>query len=101
MKKLVLLSCLGLFTLALPVFAAPININTADAKSIADALAGVGLKKAEAIVQYRTEHGPFKTIEELGDVTGMGEKTLEKNKADILLGDAAAVPPKPVVKASK
>lgn len=101
MKKLLLLSCLSLSTLALPVLASPININTADAKGIADALAGVGLKKAEAIVQYRTEHGPFKTIEELGNVTGMGEKTIEKNKVDILLGDAAAVPPKPVTKASK
>jgi competence protein ComEA len=101
MKKLILMSCLGLFTLALPVFAAPVNINTADPKGIADALTGVGIKKAEAIVQYRTEHGPFKTIEELGNVTGIGEKTIEKNKADILLGDAAAVPPKPVAKASK
>lgn len=94
MKKLIMLSLLGLMSFTLPVFAAPVNINTADAKTIADALTNIGLKKAEAIVKYRTEKGPFKTIEELADVPGIGEKTIEKNKADLLLGDAAAVPPK-------
>ncbi|MGZ8152965.1 MAG: ComEA family DNA-binding protein, partial [Methylovulum sp.] len=53
-----------------------------------DALSGVGQKKAEAIVKYREEKGLFKTAEELANVTGIGEKTVEKNKADILLGDA-------------
>lgn len=95
MKKLILLAWLGVISFVTPVFAAPVNINTADAKTIADALQGVGLSKAEAIVKYRTEHGPFKTLEELANVPGIGEKTIEKNKADILLGDAAAVPAKP------
>ncbi|MGZ8226427.1 MAG: ComEA family DNA-binding protein, partial [Methylococcaceae bacterium] len=39
-------------------------------------------------VKYREEKGLFKTAEELANVTGIGEKTVEKNKADILLGDA-------------
>ena len=95
MQKLIILFWFGLIGFVTPVFAAPVNINTADAKTIAEALQGIGLKKAEAIVQYRTEHGPFKTIEELANVPGIGEKTIEKNKADILLGDAAAVPAKP------
>jgi len=75
--------------------AAPVNVNTADAKTISEALSGIGLKKAEAIVKYRTEKGLFKTAEDLTNVKGIGEKTVEKNKNDILLSDAsAAVEPK-------
>jgi competence protein ComEA len=70
-------------------FAAPVNINTADAQTIADALANIGIKKAEAIVEYRKTNGPFKTPEDLLNVKGIGAKTLEKNKADILLSDLA------------
>ncbi len=81
MKKLFVLLALCAFN----VFAAPVNINTADAKMISDSLTGVGQKKAEAIVKYRSEKGPFKTPEELANVTGIGEKTVEKNKKDILL----------------
>lgn len=55
-----------------------VNINTADAATLADGLKGVGLKKAEAIVAYRNEHGPFKSVDELVNVKGIGEKSLEK-----------------------
>jgi competence protein ComEA len=65
--------------------AAPVNVNTADAKAISEALSGIGLKKAEAIVKYRDEKGPFKTAEELVNVPGIGEKTVAKNKQDIVL----------------
>ena len=71
--------------------AAPVNVNTADANTISEALSGIGLKKAEAIVKYRTEKGLFKTAEDLTNVKGIGEKTVEKNKNDILLSDAAVV----------
>ncbi|MGR8935995.1 MAG: ComEA family DNA-binding protein [Gammaproteobacteria bacterium] len=80
------------FTLSLlsaNVFATPVNINTADAQVIADSLSGIGLKKAEAIVEYRKTNGPFKAPEDLLKVQGIGEKTLEKNKADILINDLA------------
>mgnify|MGYP001574183885 CR=1 FL=1 len=63
--------------------ASTININSASADEIAGALNGVGLTKAEAIVSYRKENGPFKTLADLEDVKGIGEKTLEKNKAII------------------
>ena len=86
MKKLLLL--LSLF--AVNAIAAPVNVNTADAKTISDALSGIGQKKAEAIVKYREEKGPFKTADDLTNVAGIGEKTVEKNKNDILLSDAAA-----------
>ncbi|MDO9213893.1 MAG: helix-hairpin-helix domain-containing protein [Methylococcales bacterium] len=73
-------------------FAVPVNVNTADAKTIADSLSGIGLKKAEAIVDYRAKNGVFKSIEDLNQVSGIGSKTIEKNKADILLGDSS-IPP--------
>ena len=79
---------------AVNAIAAPVNVNTADAKTISEALSGIGQKKAEAIVKYRTEKGLFKTAEDLVNVAGIGEKTVEKNKNDILLSDATAVEPK-------
>jgi competence protein ComEA len=71
-------------------FAAPVNVNTADAKTIADSLKGIGLKKAEAIVEYRSKNGDFKIIDDLSHVSGIGAKTIEKNKGDILLADPSA-----------
>ena len=91
MKKLFLL-----LLLCTPyAFATPVNINTADAKTISEALSGIGLKKAEAIVKYRTDKGLFKTAEDLANVKGIGEKIVEKNKNDILLSDAATVTAEP------
>ena len=85
MKKLLFL--LALFSAN--IFATPVNINTADAQTIADSLNGIGEKKAQAIIEYREKNGEFKTIESLTEVAGIGEKTVEKNKADILLTDKA------------
>ncbi|MFT3930824.1 MAG: helix-hairpin-helix domain-containing protein [Spongiibacteraceae bacterium] len=70
------------------VAAAPvkaININTADATAIADGLVGVGKSKADAIVAYRKEHGPFKSAEQLADVKGIGEKLVLKNHDRIVV----------------
>jgi|SaaInlV_100m_DNA_5_1039725.scaffolds.fasta_scaffold94568_2 competence protein ComEA len=78
-------------TLASSLFVAPgayavsVDINTADAETIADALNGVGIVTANSIVDYRTQNGPFESAEELMDVKGIGEKTLEKIEADVLL----------------
>ena len=91
MKKLLMLLFLLIVNVA--AIAAPVNVNTADAKTIADALAGIGQKKAEAIVKYRTEKGPFKTVDDLTNVSGIGKKTLEKNKNDILLSDTPTPAP--------
>lgn len=70
------------------VIASPVNINTADAKTIGEALSGIGIKKAEAIVKYREEKGPFGAVEDLVKVAGIGEKSLEKIRNDVLLSDA-------------
>ena len=56
-----------------------ININTADAELISNSLKGIGLKKATAIVEYREAYGAFQSIEELTAVSGIGEKTVQKN----------------------
>jgi competence protein ComEA len=66
--------------------ATPVNVNTADAPAIAEAMKGVGLKKAEAIVAYRKEHGAFKSLDQLAGVKGIGLKTVEKNREAITLG---------------
>lgn len=89
MKKL-LLALSFLFSTA--VFATPVNINTADAVAIANALSGLGPKKAQAIVDYRSKNGEFKTFDDLNKVPGIGDKTIEKIKADILFSDVTPAP---------
>ena len=62
-----------------------VNINTADAETIASTLKGIGLKKAQAIVEYRENFGPFHDVEELLEVKGIGKSTLEKNVNKMLV----------------
>ncbi|MEE4661852.1 MAG: helix-hairpin-helix domain-containing protein [Halieaceae bacterium] len=69
----------------LAVASSTVNINTADAVTLADALAGVGQSRAEAIVRYREEFGPFFTPEDLLQVKGIGPAVLERNRARIAL----------------
>jgi competence protein ComEA len=85
--------------------AGPVNINTATAAELAAAIKGVGDKKAAAIVAYRNEHGSFKSVDELKNVPGIGDKTVEANRSNLMVGDktteaipkdklpAVAVPP--------
>ncbi|ARN72904.1 ComEA family DNA-binding protein [Oceanicoccus sagamiensis] len=63
----------------------PVNINTADAETLSAALKGVGTRKAEAIIAYRESYGPFKALEELTAVKGIGESLLNKNRDSITL----------------
>ena len=62
-----------------------VNINTASAAEIQDKLVGIGAKKAQAIVDYRTKNGSFLSVEQLKEVSGIGEATLEKNRSRIVL----------------
>ena len=62
-----------------------VNINSASAIDIANALKGIGLKTAEAIVAYREANGAFESLESITMVKGVGGKTLKKNSARILL----------------
>jgi len=70
-------------------FAGPVNINTADAATLATELTGVGPALAQAIVKDRQEHGNFATPEALTRVKGIGERIVEMNKANILVSDPA------------
>lgn len=56
-----------------------LNINQADAKALTT-LKGIGKDRAVKIVEYREKHGPFKKIEDLMKVKGIGKKIFEKNK---------------------
>ena len=62
-----------------------VSINTAPADELARVLNGVGLKKAQAIVSYREEYGPFKTIDDLKQVPGMGSALVERNLQNLKL----------------
>ena len=66
-------------------FAGKININSANAEQIASAMTGIGDSKAKAIVDYRSSHGKFKSVQDLENVDGIGSKTVEKNKDKITL----------------
>jgi len=86
-SQIVVSGCFALFLLmaSFSVFATPVNINTADADTLASELNGVGAVKAAAIVTYRESNGPFKQLEDLLQVKGVGEKILEKNRAILMI----------------
>jgi competence protein ComEA len=83
----------GLIVSLLPAGAAlagPVNLNSADAATLAKELDGIGPAKAQAIVEFRQKNGPFKSPEDLLKVDGIGERVLEQNRGNIRLNGAAA-----------
>ncbi len=84
MKVLITFMLTCLFSLACWA-AHAVNVNTASAEEIAEALTGIGLSKAEAIVSYRQANGEFKHPDELVNVKGIGLRTLERNREFILV----------------
>ncbi|OFE11997.1 hypothetical protein PHACT_01610 [Pseudohongiella acticola] len=94
-----LLACLGVVTMPVTLAqdepVAPeisienqVNINTADAETLALALDGVGETRAMDIISYREQNGDFETVEQLQEVSGIGPATLERNRSRILLSDS-------------
>jgi competence protein ComEA len=84
---------IGAFALLLStvVFAIePIDINTADAQTLAQSIQGVGQAKAEAIVTYRKKNGHFTSIEDLAKVKGIGLRTVNKNRDRLMIGAKTA-----------
>jgi competence protein ComEA len=69
--------------------AGPVNVNTADAATLSRELKGIGMKRAEAIVEYRKKFGPFKSADELALVKGIGPSAIQKNR-DFIRVDAKA-----------
>lgn len=84
LKKLLLVFFLSV-TPMLAQAGAMIDINSADARTLAKVMRGVGPAKAERIVQYREKFGPFKTVDELARVKGIGHKTVEINRQVITI----------------
>ena len=95
MKKWLSAAPLLISLLATPlVWAGTVNINKADVAAL-DALDGIGAKKAEAIIAWRTQHGEFKSVEDLKQVPGIGEKLFEKLKTNVTLTDSTDTVAKP------
>ena len=84
-KKILLSSALLMAMSA--SFAGPVNINKADEKQLAKELTGVGPSRAAAIVQFRTEKGPFKAPEDLKKVPGVGAVVYKNNATNIKVTD--------------
>lgn len=74
---------------AKPAVASAVNINSASAAEL-EALPGIGAKTAARIIEYRQKNGPFKKIEELMNVRGVGEKNFLKLKGQIVVAAAKA-----------
>lgn len=80
-KHLVAAVALGLSCLAFAADPADrIDINTASAEALAEAIHGVGLKRAQAIVLHREQHGAFSSVDQLAQVRGISARTVEKNR---------------------
>lgn len=62
-----------------------VNLNTADAATLADKLNGVGLKKAQAIIEYREKYGLFTDVKHLVEVPGFGENLVNRVIAKLTL----------------
>ncbi|MCH8249999.1 MAG: ComEA family DNA-binding protein [Proteobacteria bacterium] len=88
MRFLTTVAALVLLTLPVLLFAGQVNINTADAETIAAELNGIGPSKAKAIVAYRTKHGPFRSVDDLSLVKGIGERTVERIRTDVQISEA-------------
>lgn len=73
------------------VLGGPVNVNTADANTIARELKGIGLARAQAIVDYREKNGPFKSADDLTRVKGVGSRVVEENRANIKVDKADRV----------
>ena len=85
MKKLLKTSFLFLLPLQL-LAATLVNINTADLATL-ETLNGIGPSKGQAIIDYRTQHGPFAKIEDIMNVSGIGTATYNNIKNSITVGE--------------
>lgn len=87
MRSLLKLAAAALLALPLLAGAAgPVNVNTADAETLAQVIKGVGKAKAEAIIAFRQEHGPFASVDDLAQVPGIGAKTVDDNRHLLTVG---------------
>lgn len=81
LRHALLLCCL---CLAVPAFA-QVDLNTATQSEL-ESLPGIGPAKARAILEYRQQHGPFLSVEELAKVKGIGPATVERLRPEVIAG---------------
>jgi competence protein ComEA len=72
-------------TVMVPAAAGPVNVNVADARTLQKELVGIGPAKAQAIVTAREKNGPFKTLDEVARVKGVGKKLVDRNRGNLRL----------------
>ena len=77
---------------ALTAVAGPVDINTADAAALSQNLTGIGARTAQAIVAYRKANGPFRSVDELQLVKGIGPATVARNRANLRVGKVVDKP---------
>ncbi len=87
MKKLLLL-ILVFFAFSVPALAA-VDVNIATQAQL-ESVKGIGPAKAQAIIDYRSKNGPFKSVDDLEKVKGIGPGILKKIRADVSVGGAPA-----------
>lgn len=88
--KVVLALCLALGSAGFVAANERINLNTADAATLDRVMDGVGPAKAAAIIEHRRVHGPFRSVEQLVNVRGIGPATMERNRARLMVAPVAA-----------
>lgn len=86
MKRI--LSSIALFLAGIGLAVAAVNINTATVDEL-NAVKGIGPSKAKAIVDYRDKNGPFKSVDDLKEIKGFGDKSIAKLRGELSVGDAA------------
>ena len=77
--------CAALVLMPMLAWAGPVDLNTADAETLARELKGIGPARAEAIVAWREANGPFQAPEDIVLVQGIGERVLEDNRDNIIV----------------
>jgi competence protein ComEA len=92
-SQLLLIALLA--TASAGAWCAPVNLNSADAATLAHDLKGIGSVKAQAIVEYRQKHGPFRSVDELAQVKGISQKLIDRNRADLRIDRVAGQPAVP------
>jgi competence protein ComEA len=64
-----------------------VDLNSADANTLAKELDGIGMARAKAIVEYRERNGKFRSVDEILNVQGIGPQVLEQNKGNLQVRD--------------
>lgn len=94
--KYLVLALTGLMISSTAFAATPVNVNTADAPTLAQSLDGVGLAKAHAIVAWREANGLFESADQLTEVKGIGQALVDRNREAIQVdGGKPARKPRP------